>query len=102
MVAEQINTVTTLLEYNDQKNDPKAAAKKTSIEETIEFLINMGYDNGVEMARVINHVGYSGLTLFRLSSELSEKMALFLIKLKVKVNEIDSRFQTVLFQVSRV
>ena len=87
-----------LANYRNKGNDPNRTPMKKSIEDTIEFLIEMGRDNGVDMVAVINCVTKTGQTLFWTSSAFSEKVALFLITLNVKVNEIDHLFITVQFQ----
>ena len=73
---------------------------KTEIEATIKFLLEMGRDNVVDMAKLINHVTKGGTKLFNLSSNFSEEVALLLTRMNVKVNEIDNQFQTVDFEVN--
>ena len=84
---------------NHKGIDPNTTSMKKEIEDTIVLLIEMGIDNGVDMARVINHVSKYGTTLFRLSSLFSEKVTLILMKMDVKVNEITLSFETVSFKV---
>ena len=73
---------------------------KKNIEETFEFLIEMGRDNGVDMNKVINHVTKSGETLFMASTIFSERVALLLTTMNVKVNEINNLFITVQLKVN--
>ena len=87
--------------YKSKGNDPNPMPMKTEIEKTIEFLITMGRDSEVDMPRVINNVGNHGQTLFVRSSAYSEKISLLLTRMNVKVNEIDSFFQTAQFKVNR-
>ena len=89
-----------LYEYVGKGNDLNQTPMKKPTEETIEFLIGMGRESGVDMERVINNMTKDGITMFYLSTLYSEKVALLLIKMNVKVNEITSSFDTVEFQVS--
>ena len=73
---------------------------KKEIEATIKFLLKMGRDNGVDMAKVINQVTTNGQTLFDRSAYFSEEVALFLTRMNVKANEIDALFQNVNFKVN--
>ena len=90
----------TLSKYVEKGNNPHQTPMKKNIEEAIEFLIGMGCDNGVEMDKVINHVTKNGWTLFFMSTLVSEKVSLLLIRINIKVNEITCLFQTVHFQVN--
>ena len=91
-----------LFEYNSRGNDSSTTPMKMEIEATIKFLLEMGRDNGVDMAKVINHVTKNGVTLFHLSTPYSEEVALLLTRINVKVNEIDALFHTVNFKVNSI
>ena len=89
-----------LYEYVGKGNDLNQTPMKKPTEETIEFLIEMGRDNRVDMARVINNVPKDGATLFNASTDLSEKVFLLLISMQVKVSEITYLFAVVDFKVN--
>ena len=91
-----------LAAYENKGNDSSTTPMKMEIEATIKLLLEMGRDNGIDMARVINHVAKSGQTLLHRSARHSEEVALLLIQMNVKVNEIDAMFQTVSFEVNSI
>ena len=94
-----IHCYTLLFEYG---KDISTAPMRRNIEETVEFLLEMGRDNGVDMTRVINHVAKSGQTLLKRAAWCSENVVLLLTRMKVQVNEIDMHFQGVPFAVNSI
>lgn len=89
-----------MVSYRNRGKDPSITPIKTSTEETIKFLIDMGLQNDVEIKSVINHVTKNGITLFHRSTSDSKEVASLLMSMQVKVNEINDLFQTVNFQVN--
>ena len=66
---------------------------------TVFHLIQLGYDNNVEMDKVLNFIGNEGCTLFSLAHR-SEKLTKFLLRKRVRVNTLDSQFQIPCLNVS--
>lgn len=97
-----MNCFELLIHYANTGNDPKETAMKKAVEETIQFLLEIGRDNGVEMTRVINHTTEDGQTLIQQSTGLSLKVSSILMAMNVRTNTIDGTFQTVNFKVKRI
>ena len=63
------------------------------------YMLQLAEQNKVDVDRGINWTDYTGATLIHFATALSEKIALALIKLDVKVNRIDNAFVTPHFRV---
>lgn len=92
----------TLIKYkNETENLPDSIHQlMRGAEETVLYLVLIGYDNGIDMDSVLNMPAKNGETLFNNAAAFSEKVATFLLSMNVQVNSIDSFFQTPQFRVS--
>ena len=59
---------------------------------TLFHLIQLGYENDVDMDKVLNFIGNDGCTLFSLAIH-SEELTKFLVRKRVRVNTLDHQFQ---------
>ena len=71
------------------------------LEKTVFHLIQLGYDNNVDMDKVLNYIGNDGCSLFSLAFG-SEKLTKFLIKKRVRANTIDHQFEIPCLHVSLI
>ena len=87
---------------NETGDDPESATGMMGeIEECVQYLIELGELNNVDMKSVLNHTAKTGRTLFNQASRYSEKVASQLLDRRVDVNIVDNLFMTPLFRVSK-
>ena len=73
------------------------------INKTIRYLIKLGDDHKVDMARVLNQTTKTGQTLFMGASSFSEEVASDLLRRRcVDVNTVNNIFMTPSFKVSKL
>ena len=68
--------------------------------ESVIYLIELGDQHGVDMVKLLNKTLNNGSTLFFLATGHSEQLALYLLKRGVKVNTLNSNFETPQFKVN--
>ena len=74
---------------------------KRQSEELILYLINLEFEHGIDMDKILNATKNSGVTLFHQMTVFSyEKVALLLLDNDVRVNSINQYFQTPSLTVS--
>ena len=94
-----------LFAYKDHKGsnclmEPIWSGNSKSAEESLIYLIELGDQHGVDMAKVLNETDNGGGTLFYYATLRSKQLALYLFKRGVKVNTVDKSFSTPSFRVS--
>ena len=68
--------------------------------ESVIYLIELGDQHGVDMVKLLNKTLNNGSTLFFLATGHSEQLALYLLKRGVKVDTLNSNFETPQFKVT--
>lgn len=71
------------------------------IEGCVQYLIEKGKSNNVDVNLLLNHTSRHGNTLFHLASQFSEKLAKQLLDLNVNVKTVNDSFITPSFRVSK-
>ena len=81
--------------------DPSGTEMAIEVEKSVEYLIELGENEGLEMNKISEKTNKSGQTLFENATFYSPDLALQLLNRGINTKSIDEKFMTPQFKVSR-